>query len=78
MLDGAAHFTPAERRALPLIALPISIAAHRLGVSDSAAKQTFRAITTKLGAANRIGAVARLAGAGIQLEILPAPRAGGH
>lgn len=72
MLDVMGHLTPAERRYLPLMALPIDIAAHRLNRSVSAIKLYSVSIARKLGAGNRSGAIVIAARAGVDLEVMPA------
>lgn len=66
----AAGFTAAELEVLPLIALQIKVAAHRLGRHESSIKQHTKAIASKLGAADRQGAIVIATRAGIQLEIV--------
>lgn len=66
----AAGFTAAELEVLPLIALPIKVAAHRLGRHESSIKQHTKAIASKLGAADRQGAIVIATRAGVTLEIL--------
>lgn len=62
--------TPAEARALPLLALPADIAAHRIGRSKSRFKQLARSIADKLDAADTKSAIVIAARAGVQFETL--------
>lgn len=70
---GLECLTAVETRALPYIALPLDMAAHRLGVSHSRVRQLWASITRKVGAANTKGAIVLVVQAGVKLEILSAP-----
>lgn len=62
--------TPGEARAIRFMALPISIAAQRLGRSESLVKHYWRSISAKLGAKDTKGAIVLAVRAGFQLEVL--------
>jgi DNA-binding NarL/FixJ family response regulator len=65
-------FTPAEQRALPLLTQPEKVAAHRLGVSQSAFKYHKTNIIRKTGTANLCSAVAKLSTQGQAFECFEA------
>lgn len=62
--------TPGEARAIRFMALPISLAAHRLERSESIVKHYWRSIAAKLGAKDTKGAIVLAVRAGFHLEAL--------
>jgi len=75
--NGIPDLPPAEAHALPLLALPADIAAHRIGRSKSRFKQLARSIADKLGAADTKSAIVIAARAGVQFEFLAKRSRGG-
>lgn len=62
-------FTPREEEAIRLLALPIKVAAHRMGITESAFKAHRINIQTKVKARNTRSLVVMLTRAGYDIEL---------